>query len=320
MVSKDESAAATRQRILEAARQEFAAKGYDGARVDAIAQRAEVNKALLYYYFKSKEGLLQELLEQFRLDRMQLSAVLEQQHDGPALPEAIGRADVDFLFSQRDILRVALMEELKDTAQAGAFMHQWAENLGPARKIYADHGMLFRYTPRVIAALFFYQLMPVVSFATFGESLASCFGLEVEQIKAEFLKLVGETLQRHGESVFMASTQEEASEVPLPASPGVEDSKPIPGHLQASEAEKKKLLAKYIVEGRMVRFPLKEKAVVVLLEYFSSLFDVRKTYTEKEVNALLSEVADDFVKVRRYMVEYGYLGRRPDGSAYWSRA
>ena len=62
------------------------------------------------------------------------------------------------------------------------------------------------------------------------------------------------------------------------------------------------------------------KAVVVMLEYFSSLFDVRKTYTEKEVNALLSQVADDFVKVRRYMVEYGYLGRRPDGSAYWSRA
>ena len=53
---------ATKQRILAAALHEFSAKGISGARVDAIAERANVNKRMLYYYFGSKEGLFREIL------------------------------------------------------------------------------------------------------------------------------------------------------------------------------------------------------------------------------------------------------------------
>jgi AcrR family transcriptional regulator len=54
----------TQQRILAAALHEFSAKGIAGARVDAIAARAGVNKRMLYYYFGSKEGLFQAVLAQ----------------------------------------------------------------------------------------------------------------------------------------------------------------------------------------------------------------------------------------------------------------
>src|SRR5690348_17733312 len=47
----------TRASILEAATREFAQEGVAGARTDAIARAARVNKALLYYYFKDKETL-----------------------------------------------------------------------------------------------------------------------------------------------------------------------------------------------------------------------------------------------------------------------
>ena len=53
---------ATKARILAAAVREFSAKGISGARVDAIAERAHVNKRMLYYYFESKEGLFREIL------------------------------------------------------------------------------------------------------------------------------------------------------------------------------------------------------------------------------------------------------------------
>lgn len=43
--------------ILEAARREFAAAGYAGARIERIAAAAAVNKQLLFHYFDSKEGL-----------------------------------------------------------------------------------------------------------------------------------------------------------------------------------------------------------------------------------------------------------------------
>jgi AcrR family transcriptional regulator len=52
----------TQQRILEAALQEFSAKGFAGARVDVIARRARINKRMLYHYFGDKEGLFREVL------------------------------------------------------------------------------------------------------------------------------------------------------------------------------------------------------------------------------------------------------------------
>lgn len=46
-----------REKILQTSLQEFAEKGYDGSRIDYIAKSAGVNKALIYYHFKSKEEL-----------------------------------------------------------------------------------------------------------------------------------------------------------------------------------------------------------------------------------------------------------------------
>lgn len=53
----------SQQTILLAARDEFAKFGLAGARVDRIAERAEINKRLIYYYFKSKDDLFLAVLE-----------------------------------------------------------------------------------------------------------------------------------------------------------------------------------------------------------------------------------------------------------------
>jgi TetR/AcrR family transcriptional regulator len=55
--------AATRQKLLAAARREFAASGLAGARVDEIAARAGVNKQLVYHYFGDKDALYLAVLE-----------------------------------------------------------------------------------------------------------------------------------------------------------------------------------------------------------------------------------------------------------------
>ena len=55
--------AKTRAAILKSALQEFAREGIAGARTDEIARRAGVNKALLYYYFRDKEGLYTAALD-----------------------------------------------------------------------------------------------------------------------------------------------------------------------------------------------------------------------------------------------------------------
>jgi TetR/AcrR family transcriptional regulator len=55
--------AGTRARILNVATREFANKGYEGAKTDDIADRARINKRMIYHYFSSKELLYLAVLE-----------------------------------------------------------------------------------------------------------------------------------------------------------------------------------------------------------------------------------------------------------------
>jgi TetR/AcrR family transcriptional regulator len=61
--SQTDRADQTRARILDAAISEFSENGLAGARTDRIAAAADVNKALLYYYFRSKDALYAAALE-----------------------------------------------------------------------------------------------------------------------------------------------------------------------------------------------------------------------------------------------------------------
>lgn len=71
---------------------------------------------------------------------------------------------------------------------------------------------------------------------------------------------------------------------------------------------------------RLKNFPVKEKKKVVILVEIAGQFEAGKRYTEKEVNALLGEIfPEDHVTLRRYLIEYGFMDRTTDGSAYWLR-
>lgn len=53
----------TEQKILAAARKVFIQKGYSGARMREIADEAGINKGLLHYYFKNKDGLFESIFD-----------------------------------------------------------------------------------------------------------------------------------------------------------------------------------------------------------------------------------------------------------------
>lgn len=53
----------TEEQIFSAAREEFIEKGFDGARMQEIAKRANINKALLHYYYRTKEKLFDAIFD-----------------------------------------------------------------------------------------------------------------------------------------------------------------------------------------------------------------------------------------------------------------
>jgi TetR/AcrR family transcriptional regulator len=58
-------AATTEEKIKNAALREFAQYGFEGSRVDRIAHKAKINKAMIYYHYKSKENLYEAILSEF---------------------------------------------------------------------------------------------------------------------------------------------------------------------------------------------------------------------------------------------------------------
>ena len=71
----------TEEKILEAARNVFIAKGLDGARMQDIADQAGINKALLHYYFRSKDKLFQKVfLEKGKEMLVILQEVINSEH------------------------------------------------------------------------------------------------------------------------------------------------------------------------------------------------------------------------------------------------
>src|ERR1017187_4160324 len=87
----------TRATILKAAENIYAESGMAGARTDAIAAAAGVNKALLYYYFKSKEGLYQAVVgSQLQEFQQQTREILSAK--GPAGPILMRYVSYHFAF------------------------------------------------------------------------------------------------------------------------------------------------------------------------------------------------------------------------------
>lgn len=87
-----------------------------------------------------------------------------------------------------------------------------------------------------------------------------------------------------------------------------------------TEEEQAKLLKRYFPDGTngyLTTFALKEKHKLIVLQEIAKRFQAERVYNEKEINAVLQGVYDDYVVLRRYLIEYGFLDRTPDGSKYW---
>ena len=103
----------TKRNILEVATQEFSSMGLTGARVDAIAERTNTTKRMLYYYFGSKEGLYEAVLEKVYGDIRALEQDLKVSDMSPV--DGL-RSLVEFTFDyhdkHRDFVRLVTIENI----------------------------------------------------------------------------------------------------------------------------------------------------------------------------------------------------------------
>lgn len=82
--------------------------------------------------------------------------------------------------------------------------------------------------------------------------------------------------------------------------------------------EQDKIIGQYFSqENRLKHFPVKEKKKVIIMRRIMKAFDAARQYTEREVNDVIETFFDDYTTIRRYLIQYGFLDRKTDGSTYW---
>ena len=101
----------THMDILSAAEEVFAHKGYGGARTAEIAKAAGVNKALIHYYFTSKEQLYHEVMDRLLFDFIQISQdMLKQGLAGRELVEGLFDALFNYAAKHKHFARLTTVE------------------------------------------------------------------------------------------------------------------------------------------------------------------------------------------------------------------
>jgi TetR/AcrR family transcriptional regulator len=162
--------AASRAAILRAAAEEFAEHGIAGARTEAIAREARVNKALLYYYFKDKETLYGAVLDHaFSGLKATVFRVLDS--DLPAREKIMTYAGTYFDFIASNQVYPRLMQREMMRAREGHSPHIEKLVKNYFQPIYARVGELLRkgiaegefrkidpahFVPSMVAMIIFY--------------------------------------------------------------------------------------------------------------------------------------------------------------------
>ncbi len=99
-----------------------------------------------------------------------------------------------------------------------------------------------------------------------------------------------------------------------------ENAKMVDSRFEITKEEEEKILKgafSSLSPLKLLRFPPKEKKKIVVLKRLSQEFEPGRRYQEKEVNELLGAIFEDYATLRRCLVEYGFLKREKDCSAYW---
>jgi TetR/AcrR family transcriptional regulator len=174
----------TKQKLKDAALTEFAANGYDGARVSEIAARAGVNKQLISYYFGGKEGLYRAMQREWLDD--------ERDQNGPDVaPAEVMRWYLRDNLRDPRIGRLAMWQALADDLPEEQSQEDVDLELAQMRERQARGEIGSDLDPAAVQiAMMGMTLAPIV----FRRTAKRLFGVDIDD--PEFETRYGDTLSR----------------------------------------------------------------------------------------------------------------------------
>lgn len=172
----------TKEKILQAAQQEFLEKGFDAARVDDIARRAGITKAMLYYHFNTKENIFNEIVKKVVMEvrqEFQVNMSLADRSNPDQFREHL-KSMVAFYQQRQSIIRLVIAEQINHGKQDGAgqltvFKDVFELILGLAGKDSAKDQEEF------LIRIFFFNALPMLLYASLSDQFCADFEIAPEK-------------------------------------------------------------------------------------------------------------------------------------------
>ena len=189
-----------RGKILNTALRIFAEKGYDGSRIDMIASEAGVNKALIYYYFKSKHEILDTLFHHFfeEVKIFLFSQFKEVDLRKESWTDELFLKSFSFLEERSDVLRLVMIESIKREPE-GTHLFEFVDMIlgeGPQSliKFSEKFGVNFREISENLDQIrvteFFTMLAPSILYLVFREKWEIFFKTNKDVFREQFISAV----------------------------------------------------------------------------------------------------------------------------------
>ena len=174
----------TLQNIISAAQREFAAKGFDGARVDSIARRAKINKAMIYYHFKSKKILYRAVFERtISLKYEEFDRILEKEINAKEKIFLFVDELFDMFSKHPEFVRMVLRELAAGPAFLAFVVSEFFVPIAVRFSRIIRQGMKSREFREVDSFLAYYHLISMIAFYFFTGPLRDVLSKEVTGIQ-----------------------------------------------------------------------------------------------------------------------------------------
>ena len=118
-----------KEKIFHAALKEFSKEGLGGARVERIAKAAGVNKAMIFYYFSSKQNLYNELLNHVMSKIFgRVSELMMQETSAEFFLEKLTEVYITFFSEHPDFIRMIALDMIRNPGNTDRFFKNFFEN------------------------------------------------------------------------------------------------------------------------------------------------------------------------------------------------
>lgn len=200
MKVSDSNENTTKNKILNVAEALFAEKGFDGTSMGEIAKKVGINKSSIYYYFESKDKLLEEVLKNCTINFAEKRKTYDIAQKSELTDEDIAlviKEHLDFLKEKRNILIIALTEALKENNSSSALFNMIdllydrllvdAKNMNPTERI----DKTFKLKG------FIFKILPVLASAIFNEKWSAHYDLKPEEFNELIIKIMMENYKKN---------------------------------------------------------------------------------------------------------------------------